>query len=151
MRQKRTVKTASLRTSEFGQKVTELRVDRQITQSELADFAGLSAGYVSHLETGRRKPTNSAIRKIAGPLGVMPVVLIRAAGRTLPLQPSIAEPSSVPDSGADSGLGQFSFEGPVRLLKELARFWEFLAYIHETELRPPAYSRSTRSRTDVLV
>lgn len=39
--------------SDLGRAIAELRIRRGLTQSELAELAGLSSAYVSKIETGR--------------------------------------------------------------------------------------------------
>ena len=42
--------------SKFSQRLIELRTEKNLSQRELADAAGLSRGAVSHYETGERTP-----------------------------------------------------------------------------------------------
>jgi len=39
----------------FAQLVKELRLERKLTQEELAKISGVSLAQISHIETGRRK------------------------------------------------------------------------------------------------
>ncbi|SEG28753.1 Helix-turn-helix domain-containing protein [Actinacidiphila yanglinensis] len=54
---------------EFGQLVSSLRHERGLSQVEIAG-AGVSASYVSRLESGHRAPTAHAVRGLAARLGV---------------------------------------------------------------------------------
>ena len=51
----------------------ELRERAVITQAELAKLAGVTAATISDLETGKRKPRPSTVRKLAKALKVRPV------------------------------------------------------------------------------
>jgi transcriptional regulator with XRE-family HTH domain len=53
----------------FGRRLKSLRLERGLSQSELAD-GGLSTGYLSRLESGARKPTNQIVDHLAKRLGV---------------------------------------------------------------------------------
>ncbi|KWT63386.1 hypothetical protein ADL21_02940 [Streptomyces albus subsp. albus] len=64
-------------TNNFGQKLRSLRLQRGLSQSDLAE-PGLSAGYISLLENGKRPPTSEVILRIAARLDVSPEVLSSA-------------------------------------------------------------------------
>ncbi len=49
----------------FGQKLRELRLERNLTQPELAKLMGVSNGMISFLETDKYEPTASNIVKAA--------------------------------------------------------------------------------------
>jgi transcriptional regulator with XRE-family HTH domain len=53
-----------------GQRVKRLRRQRRLSQRELAKRAGISVGFLSHIENGGRKPSLRTLRKLAPPLGV---------------------------------------------------------------------------------
>ena len=69
----------SPRQTEFGSFLTDLRKQQGYTQGKLGELAGLSTGYISMLETGLRKPNDTVIRKLCGPLDTQPVVLLVSA------------------------------------------------------------------------
>lgn len=50
----------------------ELRLDRLITQTELAKLANLSRAYISQIEKGQQKPSELTIRKISKALDIKP-------------------------------------------------------------------------------
>lgn len=50
----------------------ELRLDRLITQTELAKLSNLSRAYISQIEKGQQKPSELTIRKLAKALDVKP-------------------------------------------------------------------------------
>ncbi|MEU9485625.1 helix-turn-helix domain-containing protein [Streptomyces decoyicus] len=64
-------------TNNFGQKLRSLRLQRGLSQNDLAE-PGLSAGYISLLENGKRPPTSEVILRIAARLDVSPEVLSSA-------------------------------------------------------------------------
>ena len=59
-----------------GENVRRLRLDRGVTQEELAVKSGFGQNYISDLERGRRNPTVVTLWEIAQALGVSPVDLI---------------------------------------------------------------------------
>lgn len=54
----------------IGRRVATLRDARGWSQEELAERAGLSAGYVAHVEGGSRRPTVMALDALARALDV---------------------------------------------------------------------------------
>jgi|SRR5918992_141041 transcriptional regulator with XRE-family HTH domain len=58
-----------LKQPEFGQKLRAMRVASGLSQAELAG-QGMSAGYLSRLESGARPPTERAVTYLADRLGV---------------------------------------------------------------------------------
>ena len=62
---------------EIGKRVRELRLERDLTQGELGDRAGVSLQAVSLIETGHRVPSATTVEGIARGLGVEPGVLFQ--------------------------------------------------------------------------
>lgn len=54
----------------FGKQVQSLRKKQGLTQSALAERAGLTLGYVGRLEIGRHDPQLSTLKKLAKALKV---------------------------------------------------------------------------------
>ncbi|MFO7906190.1 MAG: helix-turn-helix transcriptional regulator [Pirellulaceae bacterium] len=54
----------------FVKRLREARESRGLSQSELAERAGLQPSAVSHFETGRRSPSFHNLRKLSDALGV---------------------------------------------------------------------------------
>jgi transcriptional regulator with XRE-family HTH domain len=54
--------------SGFAFLLKQLREERRISQSRLADASGFDHSYVSRLESGNRAPTRDAVTKLAGAL-----------------------------------------------------------------------------------
>ena len=57
-------------------RIKELRAERELSQEELADRAGISRQYLSRLEIGRHDPSLSTLVKLAKALGVKPGELL---------------------------------------------------------------------------
>lgn len=62
----------------FGEKLRELRTRQQMTIRDLATALGYANnGYISLLETGKRKPSLDVIMRVAQFFGVTPDQLLR--------------------------------------------------------------------------
>ena len=59
-----------------GENVARVRLDRGMTQEQLADRSGFSQQYISGLERGRRNPTIVTIFELAEELGVSCIDLV---------------------------------------------------------------------------
>ena len=57
-------------TAQLTQRLKELRKERNLTQQELAERAGLHLTYVGHLELGKYHPTAYVLWKVSKALGV---------------------------------------------------------------------------------
>lgn len=64
-----------------GVGLKRLREGRGIYAKDLAETAGISASYLSEIETGRRSLTESIAEKIAGALGLTPPQLLAEVDR----------------------------------------------------------------------
>jgi len=60
----------------FGAAVRRLRLERGLTQEDLAEAAGLSQRYVSVLERGENSPTLNVIFRLCHALDVSPMELL---------------------------------------------------------------------------
>lgn len=56
------------------QKLKTIREDRDMTQSEVADKAGIRDTYLARLESGKSAPKIGTVRKIAKALGYCVIV-----------------------------------------------------------------------------
>ncbi len=62
----------------FGEKLRSLRTNRQMTLKELATALGLTAhGYISEIESGKKKPTAELVLKVARYFRVTTDVLLK--------------------------------------------------------------------------
>jgi transcriptional regulator with XRE-family HTH domain len=55
---------------ELATKIRKLRTQKEWSQEELADRAGLHRTYISHLENGKRQISVETLCKIAAGLGI---------------------------------------------------------------------------------
>lgn len=55
---------------EFGARLRELRLNRDLTQERLAELAGLDRTYIGDAELGKRFPSLRSIEKLATALDV---------------------------------------------------------------------------------
>lgn len=60
----------------LGQNVRRLRIERGLSQEELAFRAGMKRSYLSDMERGTRNPTVRALGRIAEALEIAPQVLL---------------------------------------------------------------------------
>jgi len=67
----------------FGRVVREARLDRRMTQEELAFSAGLNRNYVAAIEKGRRKPSLITIYSLARGLEISAAVLLTRTDQLL--------------------------------------------------------------------
>jgi transcriptional regulator with XRE-family HTH domain len=61
----------------LGEAIRELRLERGMTQKELADACGTERTFIVALEKGRKNASTSTIVDVAGALGVLPTELFR--------------------------------------------------------------------------
>ena len=61
---------------QFGQRLRAFRLEKELSQEQLAHEAGLDRTYVSSCERGRRNVSLSTICKLAEALGVSPHELL---------------------------------------------------------------------------
>ena len=60
--------------------IKERREQRSLTQKELADKSGVSESYLSLIESGKRRPSPEAAKRIAAVLGFDWVKFFEAEG-----------------------------------------------------------------------
>jgi transcriptional regulator with XRE-family HTH domain len=66
----------------FGRRLRQLRTERGLTLTALAG-EGMSAGYLSRLESGARQPTERAVAHLAAQLGISPAELTESTATSL--------------------------------------------------------------------
>lgn len=54
----------------IGRRVRETRKQQKISQERLAELTDVSVGYISHIETARKKASLSTLIRIANALGI---------------------------------------------------------------------------------
>ena len=65
----------------FSQRLKDTRIDRDLSQVELAEASGVGATYISELERGMSEPTLAIVERLANALGVEPADMLKAATR----------------------------------------------------------------------
>lgn len=63
--------------AQLGAAITEARSKAGLTQTELAERAGLDASVLSALEQGQYKPTSNELSRLAQALGIDELDLLR--------------------------------------------------------------------------
>jgi transcriptional regulator with XRE-family HTH domain len=66
-------------TPDLGSTIKRLRLDRGLTQEDLAHSAGVTTGTLSRTESGETSPSWRTVQRIATALGVSPGDLVAAA------------------------------------------------------------------------
>ncbi len=61
----------------IGDRLKDLRIERALTQRELADKAGIGVNTVNRIELNETEPHMTTIRKLAQALGVKPRRLVK--------------------------------------------------------------------------
>jgi len=67
----------------FARVLRQLRMERNLSQQELATESGLGRTFISLLERGFRRPSLSTIFLLARPLGLTPSELVHAVDEKL--------------------------------------------------------------------
>ncbi len=67
---------------QVGKEVRDLRKAKGLTLTALANMTGITAGYISHIERGRAKPSLKSLQKISEALGVATGWFLRDGGQT---------------------------------------------------------------------
>ncbi|YCK32846.1 helix-turn-helix domain-containing protein [Actinomadura sp. ATCC 39365] len=82
----------------FGRRLRQLRTERGLTLAALAG-EGMSAGYLSRLESGARQPTERAITHLAAQLGISPAALTQSTATSLAQSLTLATGLSQDEGG----------------------------------------------------
>ncbi len=64
---------------DLGQAIKKVRLERDMTQQQLADASGLDIRYIGSIERGQRNPTFGALQGIASVFGMKTSDLLRKA------------------------------------------------------------------------
>lgn len=54
----------------LGKRIREIRIQKEMTQSEIAERSGVASNYIAMLERGERNPTYLTLLKIADGFGM---------------------------------------------------------------------------------
>lgn len=76
--------------SEIGDIIRKIRIEKNLTQEELAERADLSGNYLHEIEAGKRNPSVKIINGIAQSLGVTIDLLVNGQDSYHHLAPIIA-------------------------------------------------------------
>jgi len=124
--------------------VKRLRVDRNLSQLELSNLAGMSAAQLCKIERGRNELTAPTLRRIANALGVPVSVLLgeEISGLAMPVAEENVCPKSEESESGDfvpvlsSSAGEKKVKGElVKVERELARVEEGLGIEGQTALQ----------------
>ncbi len=80
----------------FIERLKELRLAKGMTQRALAEAAGVSRGYVTHMEAGIRNPTLIVSHSLARALGIKFWVEIKAIEEGRPIRPKLGKSPKKP-------------------------------------------------------
>lgn len=83
----------------FGRRLRQLRTERGLTLAALAG-EGMSAGYLSRLESGARAPTERAVAHLADQLGISPAELTETTAASLARSLTLATGLGRDEAGA---------------------------------------------------
>lgn len=72
---------ARMSSESLGQRIKQRRLEKGLTQRDLAEAAGITVPYMSKIEADRETPTDEKLERIANQLGLNADELILAAGR----------------------------------------------------------------------
>ncbi len=61
----------------LGENIKNIRLDKEITQTELAETIGVDKSFISNIENGKTNPTLSTITSLAKALKVSPDELLK--------------------------------------------------------------------------
>jgi transcriptional regulator with XRE-family HTH domain len=84
-----------------GVRIRQLRETKGLTQKELAEHAGVSVGFLSELEHGKRNPSGRVLLRIATALGTTTDFILRGGE---PQPPPRRAPAPIPPELADAAV-----------------------------------------------
>ncbi|MBV7276057.1 helix-turn-helix transcriptional regulator [Clostridiaceae bacterium UIB06] len=61
---------------QFGKRIKKHRLNKKLTQEQLAELIGLSSVYISHIEVGSTKPSLETVLKICNALEITPDAIL---------------------------------------------------------------------------
>ena len=92
----------------IGQAIKTLRTGRRLTQHSLAESAGVSKGFLSLIEKGKREPDLDFVEKIASVLRIPPQLVLLLACERYPKGRRYARPLSAIARALDDLLRTYS-------------------------------------------
>ncbi len=110
--------------NEFGRELRRLRREQGLSQARLAELAGVTASYLSQLETGERNPTPMVIRRLSPYLNVSPNHLLGRIGMVeMDLAGTLA--------GNRAYVGRVAPDLPEDQVEEMANYLTYLEFKEE--------------------
>lgn len=97
-----------------GDRIREIREQRQWTQDQLAEATGISKGFLSDVENSKAKVGSEYLLKIADVFGVSADYLLRGERKELKQREPITIPPELQEAAEDLGL---SYAETVELLE----------------------------------
>ncbi|MFJ2771410.1 helix-turn-helix domain-containing protein [Streptomyces sp. NPDC087300] len=128
----------------FGRRLRELRTERGLTLAALAG-EGMSAGYLSRLESGARRPTERAVAHLAAQLGISAAELTQSTVTTLARALTLATGLGRDEAGAALSEALKASGGEDPLLR-----WQALRQVAAWHGRRAEHAEQ-RARLDELV
>lgn len=128
----------------FGRRLRELRTERGLTLAALAG-EGMSAGYLSRLESGARRPTERAVAHLASQLGISAAELTQSTTTTLARALTLATGLGRDEAGKALSEALKASGGEDPLLR-----WQALRQVAAWHGRRQEYAEQ-RARLDELV
>ncbi|MET9551382.1 helix-turn-helix transcriptional regulator [Streptomyces sp. NPDC006645] len=128
----------------FGRRLRQLRTERGLTLAALAG-EGMSAGYLSRLESGARQPTERAVAHLAGQLGISPAELTETTAASLARSLTLATGLGQDEAGEALNEALKASGGEDPLLR-----WQALWQVAEWRRRRQEYAEQ-RACLDELV
>ncbi|MFJ8948704.1 helix-turn-helix domain-containing protein [Streptomyces sp. NPDC102381] len=128
----------------FGRRLRQLRTERGLTLAALAG-EGMSAGYLSRLESGARRPTDRAVAHLADRLGISSAELSESAATSLAETLALTIGLSLDESGAKLSTALDSARGEDPLLR-----WQALWRVAEWHRHHGDFTEQ-RSRLEEMV
>jgi transcriptional regulator with XRE-family HTH domain len=77
----RVVEKDQARIRSFGRKVRLMRLERELSQEDLAGLSGMTRNHIGAIERGTKTASLTAIFHLADALGVAPSMLFETPGR----------------------------------------------------------------------
>ncbi|WP_377269040.1 helix-turn-helix domain-containing protein [Peterkaempfera sp. SMS 1(5)a] len=118
----------------FGRRLRQLRAERGLTLAALAG-EGMSAGYLSRLESGARQPTERAVAHLAAQLGVSPAELTQSTATSLAQSLTLATGLGQDEAGETLSEALKASEGEDPLLR-----WQALWRVAEWRRQRQEYT-----------
>lgn len=131
----------------LGEFIAARRRARRMSQAELAERVGVSAGYVGHIERGTRQVSDRVLRRIADALGVDPLELYSRRAFGAPPAGDVAV-YVAPEKAA---YVRFLAGLPTRVLRFLHNEWRYIrqAHLDDKPIDEPAQDGAQQDEPDV--